>query len=464
MNILSFFLLAVLGFFNLKNLDAILAKLRFMEISDDLNTTFLEMRLAEKNYFLYSDTHPLQAIKAQVQKIRETIDSVKGDIIHAIGEERFRALSFYLREYESNIEALQTMQRHGSGVPLYVLEGKIRLSGRNLYQFFKGLSSEERKHINTILFRARKITIWAFVAIIYIAMLIGFSVSRQIVRSIHKVEKVAFAISEGKFEKSSPAYPGDEIESVIAAMNRMVGELKSREEELIQSKKLASIGTLTAGVAHELRNPLNNISMIVQNYTELYDSLNREHRLELINKVDGETKRIENIVTGLLEFSKPKAAGLKEADVNAIVEKALALIQNSIDVKNIEVQLSLGKGVPIVYIDEHQILQVLVNLMVNAVQAMSPCGILSLGTRAGEKGETAKIDVRDNGNGIPPEYLPHIFDPFFSTKGVEGTGLGLSVSYGIIKSHHGSVKVDSKVGAGTTFTIELPAHKKRFQP
>jgi signal transduction histidine kinase len=113
-----------------------------------------------------------------------------------------------------------------------------------------------------------------------------------------------------------------------------------------------------------------------------------------------------------------------------------------------------------VFVDEHQIQQVLVNLITNAVQAMTSGGRLVLSSRPGKKKNTVELGVADTGKGIAPEFLPHIFDPFFSTKGEGGTGLGLSVSYGIIKNHHGEIRVDSMVGVGTTFTIELPRYNK----
>jgi signal transduction histidine kinase len=131
-----------------------------------------------------------------------------------------------------------------------------------------------------------------------------------------------------------------------------------------------------------------------------------------------------------------------------------------IDVSNITTKVNLDDVLPPVFIDEHQIQQVLVNLITNAVQAMSSGGRLVISSRPGKNGDSVEIGVADTGKGIPPEFLPHIFDPFFSTKGDGGTGLGLSVSYGIIKNHKGDIRVESKVGVGTTFTIELPLYKK----
>jgi len=120
-------------------------------------------------------------------------------------------------------------------------------------------------------------------------------------------------------------------------------------------------------------------------------------------------------------------------------------------------------GLPPVFIDRRQIQQVLVNLITNAIQAMPHSGVLFVGTRPGKEPGVVEVTIKDNGKGIPPEYVPHIFDPFFSTKGEGGTGLGLSVSYGIVKNHQGEIRVESKVGVGTTFTIELPIYQGKEQ-
>ena len=200
--------------------------------------------------------------------------------------------------------------------------------------------------------------------------------------------------------------------------------------------------------------------MVAQNFVDMYDSLSRDQRIELMGRVEEETKRIEEIVKNLLDFAKPKAADLKEADINSAIRKAVTLMQNTLDISNIELNLALDTSVPHVFIDKSQIQQVLVNLILNAVQSMSGGGKLSISTLNGG-GDSVTIEVRDTGKGIPPEFLPHIFDPFFSTKGVEGTGLGLSISYGIIRNHKGTIRVESTVNVGTAFTIELPAYKKQ---
>jgi signal transduction histidine kinase len=454
-NIMYGAFIILIGFFAFQNMNLVLTKLRFVEIADDLNASFLEMRLSEKNYFLYKDKKALAEIGGKIEYTEKTIGEVRDDIIRAIGETDLRKLESHLKAYSDVVDEA------GRGNPGDAqLELRLRAEGRKLKEFSDSITHLERRRVNDIILSSKRILFFSFWAILISALLVGHFISQKILRSLREIEKLAKSISGGNFHKIEGFRSNDELGSVIAAINSMSEELGHREEELIQSKKLASLGILTAGVAHELTNPLNNISMIAQTYAELYDKLSSKDRVEFMNKVEEETERIRKIVKNLLDFSKPKDAHPKEADINTVIQKTLALVQNMIDISNVETTLHLDHALPHVYIDEHQIQQVLVNLITNAVQAMSSGGRLVISSRPGKNGDSAEVGVADTGKGIPPEFLPHIFDPFFSTKGDGGTGLGLSVSYGIIKNHNGDIRVESKVGVGTTFTLELPRYKK----
>ena len=454
-NVFNIGLILLIGFFAMQNLNLMLTKLRFVEIADDLNASFLEMRLSEKNYFLYHDESALLEIKEKIDSTEKSIAAVSNDISRAIGQQNLDLLQSHLSEYSEAIDEVKTNIIHDVRI-----DAKLRAKGRGLREFSNTITSLERKGVNHIISRSKNVLFYSFWAILASAVIVSHFISQRILRSLRDIQRLAKSISQGNFHKIEGNMPADEFGTVIAAINSMSEELRNREEELIQSKKLASLGILTAGVAHELTNPLNNISMIAQNYQEFYDVLSEANRIELMKKIEGEADRIEEIVRNLLDFSKPKEAKLEERDINETVRKSLELMQNTLDISNVEVSTELGQGLPRVYIDDHQIQQVLVNLIVNAVHAMEHGGVLKLATRAGEDGQTVKVDVIDTGKGIAPEFLSHIFDPFFSTKGVGGTGLGLSVSYGIIKNHRGNIRVESTVGAGTTFTIELPVYNK----
>jgi signal transduction histidine kinase len=453
-NIMNGAFIILIGFFAFQNMNLVLTKLRFVEIADDLNASFLEMRLSEKNYFLYHDRQTLADIGEKIEGTMGTIETVREDIIRAIGETDLNSLESRLRAYKA---AVDTTALSPALDPL--MQQQLRTEGKKLKEFSDSITHLERKRVNEIILSSKHILIFSFWLILASALLISHFISKKIVRSLREIEKMTRSISEGNFAQVANARPRDELGAVIDAVNHMSEELAHREEQIIQSKKLASLGILTAGVAHEITNPLNNISMIAQTYDEMYDRLPDRQRRELVGKVDAETERIRKIVKNLLDFSKPKDANPKEADINAVVQRTLTLVQNMIDVQNIELIVRLTEELPHLFVDEHQVQQVLVNLITNAVQAMSAGGKLFIASRLGKGGDSVEITVKDTGKGIQPEFLPHIFDPFFSTKGEGGTGLGLSVSYGIIKNHRGEIRVESKTGVGTTFTIELPIWK-----
>lgn len=455
-NIMYGALIILIGFFAFQNMNLVLTKLRFVEIADDLNASFLEMRLSEKNYFLHHDREALDGILQTIGTTNKTISGVHDDIIRAIGRTDLRQLESYLTSYSNVIADARTRGRGGPQE-----EARIRAEGKKLKEFSDSITHLERKRVNDIIVNSQRILIFSFWAILFIALFLGHFISQKIVRSLREIEKLAKSISEGNFSRIEGFRTRDELGSVITAINSMSEELAHREEQIIQSKKLASLGILTAGVAHEITNPLNNISMIAQTYEELYPRLNEQDRRGFMSTVDAETERIRKIVKNLLDFSKPKDAHPREAAINTVLQKTLSLVQNMIDVQNIETKLNFENDLPHLFIDEHQIQQVFVNLVTNAVQAMPRGGKLYLSSRSGKNGDSVEITVMDTGKGIAPEFMPHIFDPFFSTKGEGGTGLGLSVSYGIIKNHKGDIRVESKAGVGTTFTVELPKYQER---
>jgi two-component system NtrC family sensor kinase len=444
-SVFNIILIALTGFFAYQNVSLVLTKLHFVELADDLNASFLETRLSEKNYFLYGDESSRTDIQERVDNGLRTISERREDIVRATGEKNYEKLKSDLEDY------LRTVRESGD-------EYTVREAGRRVREFSKRVTMLERNKVSDIISHSKRWLTYSLCLILFSAISVSPLIFIEILSSLKKIEKVAHSISQGNFSKVEQELPHDELGSVLKAINSMSDELMNREEQIIQSKKLASIGILTAGVAHELGNPLNNISMLAQAYMEIYEHLSKDERIEFMKKIEEETERIQEIVKNLLDFSKPKKANLKRTDINRVVQKSFRLAQNMIYVSNIEAHLNLQDELPQVFIDEPQIVEVLINLMTNAVQAASPGDKLTIATHLGTEKDCVEVEVSDTGKGIPHELLPSIFDPFFSTKGASGTGLGLSVSYGIIKNHRGNISVKSEVGVGTCFTIELPVH------
>jgi PAS domain S-box-containing protein len=247
-----------------------------------------------------------------------------------------------------------------------------------------------------------------------------------------------------------------EIDHVIENA-KVVTQQKFLEKQLIQSEKLATIGLLSSGIAHELRNPLNIIETARYYIEDTLDSDDRldndlRNKLEVIKK---NVRRASNIINNLLEFSRHSENEREPIDVNRLIDSTLSLIGKELSAKNIELVRSY-QHVPPAYLGLDGLKQVLLNIIINAVQAMPSGGRLTIETSTVEDGRL-RVAISDTGDGIAPENLPHIFSPFFTTKRVgEGTGLGLYITHMILQREGGEISVDSKVGQGTTFTVLLP--------
>ncbi len=218
------------------------------------------------------------------------------------------------------------------------------------------------------------------------------------------------------------------------------------------TEKMSSLGRMAAGIAHEINNPLAGILLYSSNLIKKVPDLSPlKEGLEIIIS---ETTRCKGIIQGLLEFARDREPQKVVTDVNLIVKKSLKILENEFYIRHITVEQNLGDSM-LVLLDENQIEQVLVNIFLNAIQAIDKNGIISIKTAADSKQDELKVEISDNGCGIDKKQIDRIFDPFFSTKS-RGTGLGLAVSYGIINNHQGTIKVDSQPGQGTCFIITLP--------
>ena len=229
------------------------------------------------------------------------------------------------------------------------------------------------------------------------------------------------------------------------------------EEQLIQTEKLTSLGLLAAGVAHEVNTPLAVISNYIQMLAKQLPGEDPRHKL--IEKIIQQTFRASEIVNNLLNFSRTGAGEFTEVDLNAVVEETLSLVAHPFRSARVNVIKSLQRELPPVLGSTNRLQQVFLNLFMNARDAMPSGGMLEVRTAANNG--YVEVEITDTGTGIPPEHLHRIFDPFFTTKlSGRGTGLGLSVSYGIIKEHAGKIDVRSTPGQGTSFRLEFPAARK----
>jgi len=435
----------------------ILSKLRTIEIIDDLNISVLEMRKAEKNYFLY---HDVDAIRELIRLGEEEYKAILGEkeyILSNLGRKTYDDLLTKFKQYVDLAASIQGTRQVGPD-----FGSNFRNIGRQLTQLFELLLKQERQNVNRIILLNVSTLIFSLGLILLFQIVLWRYFFRLIIQELGNIEPMIMKVSEGRFhEVAVSSVPSrDEIGIAIAAITDMARELEKRESALMQSGKLASLGVLIAGVVHELGNPLNNISLMAQTYLSLYDMLGDQEKKHYMEDILNQTERIQKIMRNLLEFSRQKKQELAAHDPGEVVERSIGLVINHMKLANVKLHKSIEADLPPIVMDAPQIEQVLVNLYVNAIHAMPQGGDLYVEVGQDKASETVIIKVRDTGIGIPKDILPNVFDPFFSTKGTKGTGLGLSVSYGILRQHNGEISVESEEGQGTTFIITLPCHRE----
>ncbi len=251
-----------------------------------------------------------------------------------------------------------------------------------------------------------------------------------------------------------------ELEQRSKELEASIEELKSTQRQLIQASKLASMGTLTAGIAHEINNPLAGIKLFAQNTIRAHNEgrLETEKMLENLDKISALVDKAAKIIEHLRTFSRQASGDMELIGVNNAVEDSLSMLFEQLKLQNIEVLLQLEENLPRVRGDINQIEQVVLNLITNARDSLDKVEDKKISLRTYQDDELVVIEVTDSGSGISPEILESVFDPFFTTKPVDkGTGLGLSISHGIVELHSGEIEVESRLDKGSTFRIKLPA-------
>ena len=302
--------------------------------------------------------------------------------------------------------------------------------------------------------------------IIFIAAISGVAVSRKFTAPLESLSAAVRKVAKGDFEVNVDIKSRDEIGQLSNSFNEMANELLERERSLksaqlalVQSEKMAAVGTLSAGLAHEVKNPLS----AVLGYAQL--SKRKLSQPDVVRKhldtIESETRRCNEIISNLMQFSRQEKGEFTDVTLNEVVEKSVGIVDHQLGLNNVQVNMELAPNIPEIIGNENQLQQVLMNLAINAQQAMEPDGgTVDIATYCDD--DKVYISVSDTGPGISEEVAEKIFEPFFTTKAAgEGTGLGLSVTYGIIRDHQGDIRVEKADSGGARFVIELPLHITR---
>jgi len=313
----------------------------------------------------------------------------------------------------------------------------------------------------------RTLSVFAAVTLggLLLAVGVGWRLANSFSRPIDKLASASAALGRGEFPQSLPVESEDEIGSLTRTFNVMAQSVRERDEllkertrvQLARSERLASTGRLAAGVAHEINNPLTAVLTFAHMLLRKAPGDSQER--QDVETIIEATMRCREIVRGLLDFSRQGEPKKELSDLNSVIREALNLTQNQALLGQIEIVEQLEQDLPHLVIDPDQVQQVAVNVIVNAIDAMSEGGRLTIRTRSlTEEGKQwADFEVSDTGCGIPEENLERVFDPFFTTKPTgQGTGLGLAIAYGIVTQQGGQISISSKVGQGTSVTVRLP--------
>jgi len=319
----------------------------------------------------------------------------------------------------------------------------------------------------------------AFLCVVFLLIILYFSTTR-IINPLQKMVIATQEIAKGDLSHKVEMQSKDEIGYLADSFNQMTANLKTAKKKLVewgktlekkvdertkeltemqahlvQSEKLASLGKLAAGIAHEINNPLGGI--LIYSHLLLEDVDKKSPLHENLKKIVKETTRCKDIVKGLLEFARPKEPEMSLINISETVEKSLAIMEGQALFQNINIKRSFVSDLPKIVADSAQLQQVFINIILNAAEAMDGNGVLTLSTALNEDNTHIEVKFSDTGHGIKEEDNKRLFEPFFSTKEVgKGTGLGLAISYSIIQKHQGTIGVESKAGKGSIFTVKLP--------
>lgn len=435
----------------------------------DLRRAVLEMRRDEKNLFLYKDVSGLVHFRAEAEEARSLLTGRRPDFERITGPKAVVDLERRLGEFEAAVLAYPALD------PARQPDAQeaIRVQGNNLYQATRDLLQSERAQLAELTDRTRNLLIFALVVVILLELAGGAYLFNSVVHPLRKLEHGLREIDEGRARELPLPSRDKEILAFVTAFNRMFKRLRVQQEQTKRNEKAAALGVLVSGVAHELNNPLSNISTSAQLLIEEGCDAEQELRNRWLGQIDTETERARRIVRRLLDTVRhPRRQHPRQA-VSELIASSLELVH-----RQIPPQVSVCVDTPAALyacLDRERMQQVFINLLQNAADAGArhialsarldhwdadaPRPELMTGDPAilAQSPQSLVLDVADDGPGIPETVREHLFDPFVTTKSSgDGTGLGLYLVEEIVSEHQGCIVVDSSPGAGARFSIWLP--------
>jgi len=426
--------------------------------------TILQARRQEKNFMTFGNKKLTKGERTYKDKFESAIkDLYRFGSSDASLKEKIKIYQNLFRQFVTNYRETDIL------VNELINGGKqIQNLATNISRKSSRESDDAISKIENLIKSAR---VWHILIILLIIVTIGFGLllSSYIANLFYRpMESLARAMKKaqyGKLSARADIFREDEVGALAKGFNSMMDEIeksdkkiKTLQTQLIRSERLASLGEISAGIAHEINNPLAGI--LIYSNLLLEDIKDATPEKENLKRIIEQANRCKSIVKGLLDFSRQTEPKIEIISINKYIEGALKLVENQALFHNIEIRRGLAQALPFVKGDGGQLQQVFLNILINAAEAMPQGGKVDVETNLSKDGNFVEIKFKDTGCGIPEKNLKKAFDPFFTTKPPgKGTGLGLSVSYGIVKNHNGVIDIESQEGEGTTFTIKFPRGK-----
>ncbi|MDD5757656.1 MAG: ATP-binding protein [Desulfobulbaceae bacterium] len=464
-------LLAVaMGCFMYLELHTIISRLAYVKSADDIVNNALETRRYEKNLLLFNDKGAINELDHYITLLRKNIGVLKKEIVKKIGAQEFAKLSGQIDEYEQSIHAIARNPADKG------LIEKVRIIAREIQATIDAVAGGERASIDYLLAhlnRSMILLLFTIAAFIIAGAIINMKLAASISNPIRDLEEATKRVGGGDLSWRSELTGRDEIASLGMSFNRMqerlsaarqslelaITELHEKQEQLLESEKLASLGRIAAGVAHEINNPLaivNEKAGLMQDIIGISDEFqNKDKFMSLIQGIVASVDRCRAITHHLLGYARPTESVMETMSLNDVLADVKGFLHKELEDKRIAMETNFPVDLPQIRSDKGQLEQVVLNIVRNAIEAVSEGGHINISSGMKDS-KTALISIADDGPGIPQDKVKHLFEPFFTTKGKKGTGLGLFVSYGIVKKLGGMITAESKSGRGTTFTIQIP--------
>ena len=504
--VISATIIAVFTVSSYVNFIEVRKEIRYLELADTVRSESLQLRRHEKNFLLYGDTKEIDEVHTYLRDLKAILvqgrKSYNAEKLLGLENKvdeysrRFNRIEVIYRDFLKDFAGLKPLGKEyslffpliestflerpfvnaelikkifspkvSSPVITELMElndeiASLRKNGEEILTLSKDLDKSAREKAERAISLSQTAALVLFPLFLIVGLAALFAISHSIVKRLKILTAAIEKTGKGDFLSLPVPEKQDEVGVLIKTFNKMESDLIARDEELnrkneelLQSRKLASIGTLASGVAHELNNPLNNIYLAAQILLkEIGHEICPAVVKETVGDIFSQTLRVKRIVSDLLEFAREKAPELKRINIAETIRSVIEQMKASGEIDGIRCDF-IPEDLIELSADMHLMEQLFINLFTNARDAMEANGLLKI--EVYPLNNDIRIMVSDTGKGIPAADIPRIFDPFFTTKD-RGTGLGLAIVYSIIKKHNGNIKVKSEDGKGTTFTITLP--------